>query len=232
MLSACILLKYVDNIQEYFYTWAGITKEELKHLILKELGEPVENRTTFITTPIVGHEKDLANSIIINFLDKTFIDLTETMANRSFFEKQSKDDDKKLNQIIRNHEIEQLTSTTKIGQDKANVLDSTANLEAFLKARDVALEKKLLIKFQKNFHGTKRKNPPLGKAIKSGNIEKVSKKQKTTNLSKKSSSNLKSALKNRKKAVSFQQRRKGGNQGGKKKGTEKGKNQGRKNNSL
>jgi hypothetical protein len=223
VLSACILLKYVDNIQESFYTWAGITKEELKHLILKELGEPVENHSTFVTTPILGHEKDLANSIITNFLDKTFIELTETMANRYFFEKQSKDDDKKLNQIIKNHEIEQLTSATKIGLDKANVLDSTANLEAFLKARDAALEKKLLTKFQKNFHGTKRKNPPLGKAIKNGNIEKVSKKQKTTNPSKKASPNLKSALKKRKKSVSFQQQRKGGNQGGKRNGIERGK---------
>ena len=88
-----------------------------------------------------------------------------------------------MNQIIKNHEIEQLTSATKIGLDKANVLDSTANLEAFLKARGVALEKKLLIKFQKKLPWHQEEKPTTWKSHKKWKYRKKCQKSKKLHLS-------------------------------------------------
>ena len=75
------------------------------------------------------------------------------VANIQQNNKQSKEDNKKLINIIRSTNIENLTMATREGLNNTNILESREMLENFVQERGKTLEKKLWLKH-------KAKNPP------------------------------------------------------------------------
>ena len=58
--------------------------------------------------------------------------------------KQSKEDNKNLTNMIKSNDLEKITAATKEGLNNVNILESRETLENFLQERDKALERKLL----------------------------------------------------------------------------------------
>ena len=186
--AACILINFSSSLEQNFYLWAKINKETFLKMIVKELGESDEDLETIISIPLLETEKSFARKLEDEFLKKTFTQLTMEMATIYHNDKQSKEDNKSLTNIIKNNDLEKITAATREGLNNVNILESRETLENFLQQRDKVLERKLFSKFkqqqkQKNLHGPHKQNQklkatPVGNANNQGSNSKNSSKQK------------------------------------------------------
>ena len=99
------------------------------------------------------------------FLKKTFTQLTMDTATIQQNNKQSKEDNKYLTNIIRSTDLEKVTIATREGFNNTNILKSRERLENFLLERDKTLKKKLWSKLKTYY--------PLSKNIPCGSYQKT-----------------------------------------------------------
>ena len=178
LFAACVLINFSSSLDDNFFTWAKIKKEVFLKMIVKELGETDEDISNIITTPLLENEKNFAKKLEDEFLSKTFTQLTMKIARIQYENKQLKEDNKNLRNIIRSNDLEQLTAATNEGLNNINILESRESLENFLQDRDKVLERKLFTKFKqqqklKNSQGPhkqnkRQRNTPVGNANKQG----------------------------------------------------------------
>ena len=116
-------------------------------MIVQELGESDENLNSIISTPLLATETEFAKKLENDFLKNTFIQLTMKISTIHYNNKQSKEDNKNLTNIIKNKDLENITAATKEGLNNTNILESRETLENFLQERDKVLERKLFSKF-------------------------------------------------------------------------------------
>ena len=186
--AACIFIKFISTLEENFFSWIKIPKEKFSKMIVQELGESDENLNSIISTPLLAAETEFAKKLENDFLKNTFIQLTMKISTIHYNNKQSKEDNKNLTNIIKNKDLENITAATKEGLNNTNILESRETLENFLQERDKVLERKLFSKFtqqqkQKNLNGShkqiqKTKNSPVGNANIQGSKLKNSSNQK------------------------------------------------------
>ena len=145
--TACIFIKFISTLEENCFSWIKIPIEKFSKMIVQELGESDENLNSIIPTPLLATETEFAKKLENDFLKNTFIQLTMKIAIIHYNNKQSKEENKNLRNIIKNKDLENTTTATKEGLNSTNILESMETLENFLQERDKVLEQKLLSKF-------------------------------------------------------------------------------------
>ena len=137
---ACILINFSSSLEQNFYFWANVDKEAFLKMIVKERDQSDEDLNTIISIPLQETEKSFAKKLEDDYLKKTFTQLTMEIATIYHNNKQSKENNKSLANIIKNDDLEKITAATREGLKNVNILKSKETLENFLQEKDKVLE--------------------------------------------------------------------------------------------
>ena len=153
ILAACILIKYTKQLNEDFFDWLEVSKDQMIKSILREMDEG-EDPNNYKTTPLVGDELGFASNIIKKHFEKNKIFLLSTVQLSLYHmgKQKLKDENKKLQMIIKKQQLETITAETQKGLENIPKIDDVETLtkiidqqtKANIKRESTKLEKKII----------------------------------------------------------------------------------------